>query len=51
MKRLMREREAAKEPQETFCCSFFFLGLFVEREELEGGGLGGMREESGADFL
>jgi len=28
----------------------FFLGLFVEREELESGGLGRMGEESGADF-
>ena len=51
MERLVREGETAEEPQEAFCCGTFFLGLFVEREELEGGGLGGMGEVPGADFL
>ena len=51
MESLVRERETAEEPQEAFCCGSFFLGLFVEREELEGGGLGGMGEVPSADFL
>ena len=47
----MGEQEAAEEPHETFGCGGFFLGLFVLDEELEGGGLGGVGEVSGADFL
>lgn len=48
---LVRERQTAKEPHEAFCCSVFFLGSFVEREELERGRLGWLSEVAGANFL
>ena len=48
---LIGEGEAAEEPHEAFCCRSFFIGLFVLGEELEGGGLRGMSEVPGADFL
>lgn len=51
MESLVRELETAEEPQEAFCCGTFFLGLFVEREELEGGGLSRVREVPSADLL
>lgn len=47
----MREQQTAKKPHEAFRRRPFLLRLFIENEELEGGGLCGMGEIPLTDFL
>ena len=51
VERLVGERKTAKEPQKAFGRGLFLLGFLVLNEKLEGGGLSGVGEISGADFL